>query len=174
MAKTYSQLLQNIEDLKRQAEDRRKQEIKGVVDRIREAIRFYGLTPADLGLAGASRGAAKAGRPSRGAANAMYRDAAGNTWSGRGPRPRWLKEALARGQTLEELRGGGVSEAAPAKRGGRRGAGKKAAGGRPVKYRDASGNTWGGMGKRPQWLRDALAGGKNLEDFRVESGGSAT
>lgn len=32
-----------------------------------------------------------------------YRDAAGNTWSGFGPRPRWLREALEAGQTLEQL-----------------------------------------------------------------------
>ena len=36
-----------------------------------------------------------------------------------------------------------------------------------VKYRDDLGNTWVGMGKRPQWIHDALAKGKTLEDFRV-------
>ena len=30
-----------------------------------------------------------------------------------------------------------------------------------------SGNTWGGRGPRPQWLRDALANGKSLQDFAV-------
>src|SRR5512146_1982075 len=48
------------------------------------------------------------------------------------------------------------------------------------KYADALGNTWVGMGKRPQWLRDALASGKSLEDFLVngaakpKSAGAAT
>jgi DNA-binding protein H-NS len=32
-----------------------------------------------------------------------YRDQAGHTWSGMGPRPRWLKEALDAGKTLEEM-----------------------------------------------------------------------
>ena len=36
-----------------------------------------------------------------------------------------------------------------------------------VKYRDESGNTWGGRGPRPQWLRDALSTGKTLQDFAV-------
>ena len=36
-----------------------------------------------------------------------------------------------------------------------------------VAYRDANGNTWVGRGKRPQWLRDALAGGRSLDEFRV-------
>lgn len=36
------------------------------------------------------------------------------------------------------------------------------------KYRNDSGGTWGGIGKRPQWLRDALAAGKQLSDFAVK------
>ena len=38
------------------------------------------------------------------------------------------------------------------------------------KFADGKGGTWGGMGKRPQWLRDALAAGKKLEDFAVVAG----
>ena len=34
-------------------------------------------------------------------------------------------------------------------------------------YRDEEGRTWGGRGKRPRWLHDALASGRKLEDFRV-------
>ncbi len=37
-----------------------------------------------------------------------------------------------------------------------------------VKFRNEAGGTWGGRGKRPQWLRDALAGGKTLADFAVK------
>jgi DNA-binding protein H-NS len=32
-----------------------------------------------------------------------YRDAAGNTWSGRGLRPRWLNNALAKGKALSDF-----------------------------------------------------------------------
>jgi len=35
------------------------------------------------------------------------------------------------------------------------------------KFADGLGNTWGGMGKRPDWLRQALAAGKALEDFLI-------
>jgi DNA-binding protein H-NS len=38
----------------------------------------------------------------------------------------------------------------------------------PVKFRNDTGGTWGGRGKRPQWLRDALAAGKSLADFAVK------
>lgn len=37
-----------------------------------------------------------------------------------------------------------------------------------VKFRNDTGGTWGGLGKRPQWLRDALAAGKQLSDFSVK------
>ena len=35
------------------------------------------------------------------------------------------------------------------------------------KYADGVGNTWGGMGKRPVWIHEALASGKTLEDLLV-------
>lgn len=57
------------------------------------------------------------------------------------------------------------SAAAPAKKRGRK-AGAKAA--PVVKFRNDSGGTWGGRGKRPQWLRDALNSGKTLADFAVK------
>jgi DNA-binding protein H-NS len=41
------------------------------------------------------------------------------------------------------------------------------------KYGDSSGNTWGGRGPRPQWLRDALSKGSMLEEFALQ-GKSAT
>lgn len=37
-----------------------------------------------------------------------------------------------------------------------------------VKYSNGTGGTWGGRGKRPQWLRDAINSGKKLEDFLVK------
>lgn len=36
-----------------------------------------------------------------------------------------------------------------------------------IKFRDGQGNTWIGRGARPGWLRDALAAGKQLQDFAV-------
>lgn len=32
-------------------------------------------------------------------------------------------------------------------------------------YSDGKGNTWGGRGPRPAWLKEALEGGAKLEDF---------
>ena len=36
---------------------------------------------------------------------------------------------------------------------------------RAVKFKDDQGHTWGGMGKRPDWFKAALAAGKTPEDL---------
>jgi DNA-binding protein H-NS len=37
-----------------------------------------------------------------------------------------------------------------------------------IKYRDANGNTWsGGRGRKPQWVLDVLAAGKDISQFAV-------
>ncbi len=62
------------------------------------------------------------------------------------------------------LRGG--KGARPARKRGRK-ATRSAQPAGDVKFRNETGGTWVGRGKRPQWLRDALAGGKQLSDFAV-------
>lgn len=44
---------------------------------------------------------------------------------------------------------------------------RKPGGSSAVRYRDTEGNTWGGRGPRPAWLRNALQAGKTLQDFAV-------
>ena len=36
------------------------------------------------------------------------------------------------------------------------------------RYADANGNTWAGVGKRPNWLTEALKAGKSQEDFEIK------
>jgi DNA-binding protein H-NS len=116
MTKTYAQLMKQIETLNQEAEKLKRKEIDGVISRIKEAIDAYGLTAADLGLSGAraprSRGAATApAKPTRRRTRAgskyvpqvKYRDGEGNTWVGRGPRPQWLRDAIASGKTLQDF-----------------------------------------------------------------------
>jgi DNA-binding protein H-NS len=111
MTKTYSQLMKQIDSLQREAQDVRRKEVAGVIDRIKEAIQAYNLTAADLGLAAAPR-AAKGGRKAGKAAAKgkagkavapKFRDEAGNVWGGRGPRPAWLRTALAAGKKLSDF-----------------------------------------------------------------------
>ena len=51
---------------------------------------------------GFAKAAATRRRPA--GAPAQFKDEAGNTWSGRGRRPEWLKDALRSGKTLDDLR----------------------------------------------------------------------
>ncbi|PZP28222.1 MAG: histidine biosynthesis protein [Roseateles depolymerans] len=112
MAKSLQQVLSQIEKLEKEAKALRAKEAAGVIERIREAIAHYELTPADLFGTGAPAGrrtaapakrraAAKAGKPA--ASVAKYSDGAGRTWTGHGKRPNWFKDALAAGKTAEEL-----------------------------------------------------------------------
>ncbi len=106
MAKSYADIQKQIEDLRKTAETLRQKEVAGVIDRIKVAIQTYQLTAEDLGLAArtAQARAAKAGKAPKSARAAVYRDAEGHTWSGRGRRPAWLNAALAAGKSLDDLR----------------------------------------------------------------------
>lgn len=43
----------------------------------------------------------------------------------------------------------------------------------PPKYRNSEGLTWAGRGKRPTWLRTALAGGATLDSLKIVPNGTA-
>ncbi len=100
---TSLQLDQQISALQRKAEALRESEKAGVIDRIRVAIEHYGIKPADL--FGRRKAEPAPSKPSRkGAGTVKYRDDAGNTWTGFGPKPRWFLAALEGGKTVEDLR----------------------------------------------------------------------
>ncbi|HEY2255792.1 MAG TPA: H-NS family nucleoid-associated regulatory protein [Variovorax sp.] len=162
MAKTYKQIQKQIEQLQRQAESLRHDEIKGVVDRIKVAIAHYGLTAAHLGLELAKTPKTRATAvKSKSSSKASFGDGNGNVWSGRGPRPHWLRDALEAGRSIDEFRLGVSAGPAAAAAGAKRS--KRA----PSKlhYADDAGNAWGGRGPKPKWLKAALDSGKTLQDF---------
>lgn len=129
MAKSYTQLVKEIETLQVAADKARQKEVDGVVARIRAAITAYELTPEDLGFGSAAAPAA-AGK----------------------------KAAMPGAETGAKT---------GAKTGGKRKAKKGPKAAPVVKFKNDAGGTWGGLGKRPQWLRDALNEGKTLADFAV-------
>lgn len=118
MAQTYAQIQKQIAKLTLEAEKLRRQEVASAVAQIKEIMEAHGLTLSDLGLANtkvrpktngsvATRGrkpaqgkGKKVAKPSN---NPLYRDEAGNTWGGRGPRPKWLRDALADGKQLQDF-----------------------------------------------------------------------
>lgn len=116
MAKTLDQIQQQIAKLQKEAEAIRAKEVSGVVERIKDAIAHYGLTVEDLfGRSVGGRKAASTDRVRLKKSTAKkastkgsrvpvkYRDGAGNTWTGRGNKPRWLVAALASGKAVDDF-----------------------------------------------------------------------
>ena len=121
-------LNRKIAKLQKQADAIKNRERKGIIAQIRQAIVDYELTPDDLFSsngavirrgrrpAGGRLGAAseegsarpRRGRPvgsvSRKPVPIRYRDDEGNTWTGRGKQPNWLRAHVEAGHDIEEFR----------------------------------------------------------------------
>lgn len=166
MAQSYKQLQKQIEALQKKADQLKAQEVGGVVNRIKVAIAHYGLTAEQLGFGAASTAARRAVASTKSAASSTekYSDGMGHSWGGRGPRPQWLRDALAAGKTLDDFSTGTkpTSRVAGKEKSKSNGAGKRKT---QVRFRDQAGNTWSGMGPRPRWLKEALAAGQPVEQL---------
>ncbi|MEO6030757.1 MAG: H-NS histone family protein [Burkholderiaceae bacterium] len=94
-------LIAQRDALERQIELTKKEQRTGAIDKIRALMREYDLSVSDLSARGGSKsGTAKKG----GKVAAKYRNTAtGETWSGRGLQPKWLKAALAAGRKPEDF-----------------------------------------------------------------------
>lgn len=110
MARTLVQIKKQIQSLEREAEQVRAKEVAGVIQRIKTAIDFYGLTAADLFAAtgkAATKGkkiATKASKTKKSPAPARYKDKdSGKTWTGHGKRPGWFVKAIEAGVKAEEM-----------------------------------------------------------------------
>ena len=97
---TLQELLAQKEALEREIELRKKQDRAEAIAKVRALMDEYGLTVADLSMRAGSKAAGKPG----GKVAVKYRNAAtGDTWSGRGLQPNWLKKELAAGRKLEDF-----------------------------------------------------------------------
>ncbi len=97
---TLKELLAQKEAIEQQIEQTKKSERGAAVNKVRALMAEYGLTVADLGGKSAGKGKSGGG----GKVPAKYRNAStGESWSGRGLQPRWLKAALASGKKLSDF-----------------------------------------------------------------------
>jgi DNA-binding protein H-NS len=93
------ELIAQREALERQIEQTLKQDRGEAIEKVRALMAEYGLTVADLGKNASKSGASKGNKVA-----AKYRNAAtGDTWSGRGLQPKWLKAALAAGKKIGDF-----------------------------------------------------------------------
>lgn len=98
---SLTELMAQKEAIEKRIADARKSERAAAIQKITTLMSEHGLTVADLQAKPAS-----AGRASRKGAKvpAKYRDpATGDSWSGRGLQPKWLKAALASGRKLSDF-----------------------------------------------------------------------
>ena len=91
---SYKETLAQIEVLKQQAEAKRREEMAGALAEIRAKMAEYGITVHDL----------QPLRKTLVKVAPKYRDAQGNTWTGRGKMPRWMAEALEQGHSKQDFR----------------------------------------------------------------------
>jgi DNA-binding protein H-NS len=83
---TYKELQDQITKLQMDAEEARSREIQGALGQIKSLMEEYALTVEDLGSLSKKKSRKAAQRTS-----IQFKDEAGNTWSGRGRMPAWLK-----------------------------------------------------------------------------------
>ena len=95
-------LLAQKAELERQIDEARHSARAGAIAQVRALMTEHGLTVADLAAAGRVKVTAPRGGGAK--VPAKFRNAAtGETWSGRGLKPKWLTAALASGKRLEDF-----------------------------------------------------------------------
>ena len=166
MTQTYAQLQKQIASLEAQALKAKSAETDAVIGRMKQAIAVYGITAADLFGSQNAKAARTKGSRQRAA---KYADGDGNTWVGMGKRPQWLRDALAAGKSLQDFAVDGAArpKSNGTAAGGRKSGAKRRKGAGKTKYKDDAGHRWSGFGPQPQWLKDAVAAGRSIEDFRA-------
>lgn len=99
---SLSELLAQKAELEKQIAHKQSSERAEAIAQVRSLMAQYGLTLADLGSKAAS--APRRNGAGTGKVAAKFRDAAtGQTWSGRGLQPNWLKAELAAGRKISEF-----------------------------------------------------------------------
>jgi DNA-binding protein H-NS len=97
---TLQELLAQKDALEKQIESTKKQHRADAIAKVRALMAEFGLTMADLAAKSAPRGSASKGSK----VAPKYRNpATGDTWSGRGLQPKWLRAAVAAGRKVEEF-----------------------------------------------------------------------
>ncbi len=96
---TLSELLAQKAELERQIAETQRAERADAIAQVRRLMAQYGLSMADI----TGRAGAPVRAPSAKVAPKFRDPATGQTWSGRGLQPNWLKAALANGKSLSDF-----------------------------------------------------------------------
>jgi DNA-binding protein H-NS len=114
---TLIDIQSQIQKLQKQADDIKSREFDKTVEEIRAKMEAFGISVKDLQavkrgargskgkravVAGKSTGK-RASKAAGGTVAAKYKGPNGETWTGRGLSPRWMKSLLEQGRTKEEF-----------------------------------------------------------------------
>ena len=97
---TLAELLAQRQEVEKQIANLQGAARSEAIDKIRALMAEHGLSVADVTDGPDGRNANESAKRQ---AAVKYRDQAGNTWSGRGLKPRWLTAALQAGGRLEDF-----------------------------------------------------------------------
>jgi DNA-binding protein H-NS len=95
------ELLAQKADLEKQIAAQQSESRTSAIAQIKKLMEENGLTVGDL--SSPVRAGAKPGAKKGGTVAAKYKDGNGNSWSGRGLQPKWLKAAVASGKSLADF-----------------------------------------------------------------------
>ena len=96
---TLQELLAQRAELENRIATIQREERAGAIDKIRELMAQHGLSAADL-----SERPAASSKSAGSKVAAKYRDpSTGNTWTGRGLRPKWLVAEIAAGKSIDDF-----------------------------------------------------------------------
>ena len=99
---SLKELLDRKAALEKEIESTRREELSNAIAKVKALMQEYGLTVADISSKAPVRAASAA---KGGKVAAKYKNSAtGDSWSGRGLQPKWLKAALEGGRKIEEFK----------------------------------------------------------------------
>ena len=103
MSDSLQELLAQRAEIEKRIADAQREERATAIAKVRALMAEFGLTAADITAKGTPVKAAGTGRATGKVAPKFRNAATGETWSGRGLQPKWLKAALAAGGRLEDF-----------------------------------------------------------------------
>ena len=105
---TLAELLAQRDELEAKIQATFQTERADAIAEVKALMQENGLTLSDIGGGGGkvrakAKAATEATTKPKTKVQAKYRDGGGNSWSGRGLQPRWLKAALVAGKKIEDF-----------------------------------------------------------------------
>lgn len=100
---TYDELQAQVDQLQKQANEAKQKEKNEAIADMKAKIKKYDITATDLGLAAKPAVGGELSAEKKAGAPKYKNPETGETWTGKGPQPKWLKAALADGKGKEQF-----------------------------------------------------------------------